>query len=248
MVLTHVSAAIERGVPVWGIPLDEVHTTRTDAKSSRREAGVVHHVGVLHENDVEVTHGVRVSKAPRTAIEVSTIVGLEAALVVVNGMLNLGLLTEEELRGEAHRLRYWPETLANHVLLHLVDKRMSSVAETRTDHLFWTQQLPRPEPQVEVRDEFNDLIGIVDFLWREHGVFLEFDGKIKYEKFRRRDESLNDYLRREKLREERICQVTGWICIRISWADLANPAATARRIRRLLESRRSGTPGLTRVP
>ena len=239
MVLTHVSAALERGVPVWGIPLDEVHTTRTDAKSSRREAGVVHHVGILEEEDVEVINGVRVSKAARTAIEVSATSTLEASLVVANGMLHLGLMTEEGLCAEAHRLRYWPETLGKHVLLHLVDKRMGSVAESRTDHFFWSQHLPRPEPQVEVRDEFNDLIGIVDFLWRELGVFLEFDGKIKYAQYKRPGESLDEYLRREKLREESICQVTGWVCIRISWADLERPAATARRIRRLLDSRRT---------
>jgi hypothetical protein len=239
MVLTHVSAAIERGVPVWGIALDEVHTTRTDAKSSRREAGVIHHVGILKEEDVEVINGVRVSKAARTAIEVSATSALDATLVVANGMLHLGLITEEELRAEAHQLRYWPETLGNHVLLHLVDKRMGSVAESRAGYLFWSQHLPRPEPQVEVRDEFNDLLGIVDFLWRDLGVFLEFDGKIKYSKFRRPGESLDEYLRREKLREENICQVTGWVCIRISWVDLEHPAATARRIRRLLESRRT---------
>ncbi len=238
MVLTHVSAAIERGVPVWNIPLDEVHVTRTDAKSSRREAGVVHHVGVLMEEDVEVTNGVRVSPTARCAIEVSTIAQLEGALVVANAMLNLGLMSEEELGAAAFALRYWPETLGNHLLLHLVDPRMESVAETRTAYMCWAQHLPRPEPQVVVRDENDYPFARVDFAWPEFGVFLEFDGRIKYEKFRRDGESLEDFLMREKAREERICQLTGWVCIRITWADLGRPAATARRIRRLLDSRR----------
>jgi hypothetical protein len=42
---------------------------------------------------------------------------------------------------------------------------------------------------------------------------------------------------REKAREERICQLTGWVCIRITWADLQTPRRTAQRIRRLLDSR-----------
>ena len=42
---------------------------------------------------------------------------------------------------------------------------------------------------------------------------------------------------REKAREERICQLTGWICIRITWAQLNAPVSLARRIRRILESR-----------
>ena len=114
---------------------------------------------------------------------------------------------------------------------------MSSVAESRADYLCHAQRLPRPEPQVEVYDEFGVLLGIVDFLWRGHGVFLEFDGKIKYEKYRRPGETLDEFLMREKKREELICQSTGWVCIRITWGNLEQPVATARRIRALLNSR-----------
>lgn len=237
MALTHVSNAVERGVPVWNIPLDEVHTTRTDGKGGRREAGVVHHVGILHEDEVEVVNGMRVSSAARCAVEVSTITSVEPALVVINAMMHAGLVDEPSLIAAITELKNWPSTLSNHLLLHLVDRRMSSVAETRTDYLCHTQRLPRPEPQAHVHDEFGNLLGIVDFVWREAGVFLEFDGKIKYEKHRKPGETLDAYLTREKRREERICQETGWVCIRITWADLETPVVTARRIRRLLESR-----------
>jgi hypothetical protein len=88
-----------------------------------------------------------------------------------------------------------------------------------------------------VRDGAGNLLGIVDFLWAQLGVFLEFDGRIKYERHRRPGESLADYLLREKRREEQICLDKGWICIRITWADLQRPAVLARRIRKALESR-----------
>ena len=45
------------------------------------------------------------------------------------------------------------------------------------------------------------------------------------------------FLLREKRREEQICALTGWVCIRITWEDLARPRLLARRIRRLLASR-----------
>ena len=51
-VLSHVSAAIEHGAPVWGVDLEIVHVTRTDGKPRRREAGVVHHTGVLPDDDL----------------------------------------------------------------------------------------------------------------------------------------------------------------------------------------------------
>lgn len=91
--------------------------------------------------------------------------------------------------------------------------------------------------QVDVYDALGKLLGCVDFLWPKHGVFLEFDGRIKYLIYRRPGETLADFLLREKKREERICQETGWICIRIGWSDLENPLETARRIRAILARR-----------
>ena len=69
-------------------------------------------------------------------------------------------------------------------------------------------------------------------------MFLEFDGRIKYQRLRREGESIEDVILREKRREELICAKTGWVCIRITWEDLARPTTTSRRIRALLESRR----------
>jgi hypothetical protein len=235
--LTHVSAAVERGAPVWNISLNEVHTTRTDGKGARREAGIVHHVGVLDEADVRIVNGVRVSAAARCAVEIIATATPEAALVVVNAMLHAAELTKEELVASVKAMKHWPHTLAAHLVVALADDRMESVAETRTYFLCRQQGLPRPDPQVKVYDEFGKLFARVDFAWPDRRVFLEFDGKIKYELYRREGETLDAYLMREKKREERICQLTGWVCIRIGWSDLEDPLTTARRIRRILEGR-----------
>jgi hypothetical protein len=237
-VVTHVSAAVERGAPVWGIPLTEVHTTRTDGRGGRREAGVVHHRGGLPEEHVEVVNGLRVSVASRCAIEVSTMAGVEQALVTVNGMLHKRMMTEQDVASMAADLKHWPDTLAANLVSRLCDRRFESAAETRADAMCRAQHLPRPEPQVEVYDEQGALFARVDFAWVDLGVFLEIDGNEKYEKYRREGETLEAYLMREKKREERICQLTGWVCIRIGWSDLERPAVTARRIRAVLESRR----------
>jgi hypothetical protein len=236
--LTHVSAAVERGVPVWNIPLDEVHTTRTDGKGARREAGVVHHVGALEEADVEVVNGVRVSPASRCAVEIIATATPEAALVVINGMLHAAELTRPQLLASVKAMKHWPHTLSAHVVVALADERMESVAETRTYFMCRQQGLPSLEPQVVVLDEGGQEFARVDFAWTELGVFLEFDGRIKYERYRREGETLEECLMREKKREERICQLTGWVCILIGWADLENPVATAARIRKVLDSRR----------
>ena len=235
--LTHVSAVVERRVPVWGISLGEVHTTRTDGKGARREAGVVHHAGVLTEAEVEVVDGVRLGPAPRSAVEVLASATPEAALVAINGMLHADVMSREELAQAVAAMKHWPHTLAAHVVLRMADGRMESPAETRTYYLCRQQRLPRPEPQYDILDEHGRVFARVDFAWPDHGVFLEFDGRIKYEQFRRDGETLEEYLMREKRREERICVLTGWVCLRIGWSDLENPAATGARIRGVLDSR-----------
>ncbi len=89
-------------------------------------------------------------------------------------------------------------------------------------------------------DESGRLVGRVDFLWAKYGVFGEMDGKLKYLTMRREGETLDEFLLREKRREEQICALTGWVCIRITWEDLARPRLLARRIRR--------TPGCPEPP
>ena len=71
----------------------------------------------------------------------------------------------------------------------------------------------------------------VDLAWPSLGLFLEFDGKVKYQRYLREGESVTDAVLREKQREELICELTGWRCIRIVWADLYHPERTAARIR-----------------
>lgn len=233
-VLSHVSAAIERGAPVWGFDLSQVHLTRTDGKAGRREAGLIHHRGRLGVDETEFVNGVPVVRAARVAAEVCTIAGVEKSLIVVNGLLHLRQTTAEEFASETGRTRYWPHSLTTELVLRLCDPRIESAGESRSSYLFWTQHLPRPEPQLEIFDEAGLSLGRVDFAWPEHGVFLEFDGREKYWRYRREHESLEDFLLREKRREELICQVTGWVCIRITWADLQRPGLTSSRIRKIL--------------
>lgn len=242
-VLTHSSAAIELGLPVWGVDLDVVHTTRTDGRSGRHERDWVQHRGRLPDDQVMAVDGARVSMPARCAIEMTTIATVEPALVTVNAILHTKAATLAELAQLARDVRHWPQSLTTDLVLTLACPDMESVAETRTDYLCYMSGLPRPRPQVPILDEGGREFARVDFAWEEYGVFLEFDGRIKYERFRREGETLEQFVMREKRREERICALTGWVCIRITWADLQNPAATAARIRALLASRRSAASG-----
>ena len=47
--------------------------------------------------------------------------------------------------------------------------------------LLWRAGLPIPVCQFEMVDEYGGTVARMDFAWPEHGVFLEFDGKVKYD-------------------------------------------------------------------
>ena len=87
----------------------------------------------------------------------------------------------------------------------------------------------------------------MDFAWPELGVFLEFDGRVKYERFRRPGETLDEFLLREKARESLVCQITGWTCIRITWADLDRPELLAARLRRIFVARQQSDASVVRA-
>jgi very-short-patch-repair endonuclease len=74
----------------------------------------------------------------------------------------------------------------------------------------------------------------LDFAWPELKVWVEVDGRAKYGRWLRPGESPTDAVLREKLREDAIREATGWICIRVTWADLADPVRLERRLRRAL--------------
>lgn len=236
-VVSHVSAAVEHGAAVWGIDLGTVHLTRRDGRCGRREAGVAQHRGTLEDDEVVLVNGIPVTRPARSALEVLATSETEPALVTIDSLLHQGSCTRAELVTVNREHKHWPSTLAAAVVLRLCDERIESAAESRTSYLCHAQRLPRPEPQVVIRDERGWVVGRVDFAWPRAGVFLEFQGKEKYLRHRREGESLENYLMREKRRIELICQLTGWVCIAITWADLARPEQTAARIRKVLASR-----------
>jgi hypothetical protein len=94
--------------------------------------------------------------------------------------------------------------------------------------------LPAPTTQFRVVDEAGVLVGITDLAWPEHGLLGEFDGKVKYGRLLSPGEDPTDVVFREKRREDRLREVTGYRVIRLTWADLLRGAETAARIRRLM--------------
>lgn len=229
VVLSHTSSLSELETPSWDLPLDDVHLTRRDGRTGRREAGVVQHCGRVTDADVELSGDLAYMNATRTALEICTITDVEHSLVVVNGLLRAGRTSLELLRSRYVDMEMWPSTLTTELVLRLADPRPDSVAESRWFYAFYLHKLPCPIPQYAVREE-GRVIARLDFAWPELGVWVEVDGRVKYDQLRGAGESPVDVLMREKRREERVRALTGWECIRVTWSDLAHPERIVARI------------------
>jgi hypothetical protein len=230
VVLSHASALMSYAAPTWGLPLEEVHVTRPDGRCGRKERGVRQHRGALRESDLTNRNGLVVTSGTKTALDITTCAGTEASLVAVNHLLRVGYTTLHDLRDRYLSMAHDPFTLRTDLVLRLADARLESVGETRTLYLMFRAGIPAPIPQYEVRDEEGHLVARLDFAWPELGVWLEFDGRVKYSRHLRDGETVVDAVLREKQRESRVAELTGWRCIRITWADLECPAATVARI------------------
>jgi hypothetical protein len=235
VVLSHLSSANEWGAPLWDVDLSEVHLTRCDGKAGRREAGVDQHRGRLLDGDLaSAQFGNVATSATRTCLELTTMLDVEHAVVEIDALLHRELTTVDALRTRYAAMERWPETLRTDLILRLVDGRSESVGESRTRYLCWAEHLPAPIPNYPIQDRRGRIVHRVDLAWPEYGVFLEFDGKVKYQRHLRDGETVTDAVLREKRREDLVCELTGWRCIRLIWADLYTPALTADRIRMLL--------------
>jgi len=230
LVVSHSSAMPEYDGPTWGLPTETTHVTRIDGRAGRREAGIVQHQGLLLPEDLAERNGILITGGVRTAIDVTTILDVEAALVAVNHLLHAGLATKDNLWARYSLMGHHPNTLTTDLVFRLADARIESVGESRTFYLMWRHHVPAPEPQLVITDRHGREVARLDFAWPGRKRWLEFDGRQKYVKFLREGESVTDAVLREKGREDLVRELTGWRCMRITWADLADPVRLAARI------------------
>lgn len=245
VVLSHVSALAEWNAPLWGFDLGDVHLSRRDGRAGRAEAGVRQHCGALLPEDVVSQDGVELTSVIKTCLDVSMLRRPEPALVAVNHLLHEWGVDAARLRDRYERIAddamgamvRWPGSLQSNIVLHLADQRIESPGESCLLYLCWKYGLPLPIPQYEIRGADGRLLARVDFAWPELGIYLEFDGRVKYTTLLRAGQSAVDVLLDEKERDQAIFEEVGWIGIRVNWPQCNDGERTARRIKRVMASR-----------
>ncbi len=231
LVLSHTSAAVEHGLRLYQPDLRRIHVTPLEGVLARTTRDIVYHQGAINADDVVEVNGCPVTRASRAALEAASIADLNQGLVILDSAVDLDLTDINALWREYQRVARWPGARRLQVAVRLARPGANSVGETLARFLMWTQHIPEPTLQFEVHAPSGQLIGRSDFGWPEYGLLGEFDGMQKYGRLRRAHESPGEALAREKVREDRLREMTGFLMVRIVWSDLFTPDETGTRIR-----------------
>jgi hypothetical protein len=244
-ILSHASATVFHGLPVWNADLTRVHVNRPGSAGLAR-TGVIHpHRAQLAEDEVVMIDGVLVTSVARTILDLSRAYGFESGVVTADAALRTKQVTAEELAVVVERAQSRKAAgIAPHVVA-FADGLAESVGESRSRVMFARVGLPRPVLQREIHANSGRLIGRVDFDIERFRTVGEFDGLRKYCRDLRPGERPEDAVVREKLREDEIRE-TDRQMVRWIWREIASPEVVLGRFQRAFA--RAGFPDWTPCP
>jgi hypothetical protein len=232
-VVSHQSAAVLHGLPLWGVRLDRVHVTRRPPAWNDTSRVLVAHVGRLQDDDVEIIDGVAVTGVVRTALDLARSLPYEAAVVVLDAALHTGRLDGGRLLERLDDLAGGPGSRAAARAVRFADGRSESVGESRSRLLLHRLGVAPSGLQFEVRTPQGRFVAQTDFVWEQQRLVGEFDGRIKYGRLLRPGQKPGDAVFEEKQREDAI-RDENWSVVRWVWSELQRPAVLGARVERAL--------------
>ena len=214
--LSHISAAAEHGLDSHDLDFTTVHVTRLGKANGRREAGVVHHKGVVDDSELVEKDGRLIIEPARAVVEVCMLASIESGMVTASSALRTEQVDEQQLQAMAARFDRWKGVRHARIACKLADQDLESVGEVRSFHMAWRWNLPRPQLQFEVFDARGVLLGRSDFAWPEFRHLGEFDGLIKYGRLNPYSTDPGQAIVDEKLRED-LLRAEAWGMSRWVW-------------------------------
>jgi hypothetical protein len=233
-VLSHQSAVLFHGLPVWGAPLGNVHVTRLGAGSTRVRAGLKSHRRSLADHEVTAMGSIQVTTPARALVDMACEVGFESAVCSMDAALRAPMVSPESLNDAVERVERLTGAGNARRAVAFANAGSESVGESRMRVAIGELGLPSPILQHEFRGPFGRLVGRVDFWWPAECVIAEFDGLVKYRGSLGRPVEV---VVGEKLREDALRELTGATFVRVVWSDLQTRDELGRKLRRALDHR-----------
>lgn len=218
-----IRASHHAGLAVHGLPLYDcdlrVFDLAAKVEHSSRQ-GIVR-VHPIAEGDVAArVKGVAAASVSTCLVETAATSGVVAGVVALDAALQQRFVTLDEVRERAGTMsvRYGGRSVQ--LMIEQADPTCESPGESRTRLILRSLGMVFVA-QAEIRAP--GFLARVDFLIGR--VVVEFDGAVKYAGAEGRDA-----LMREKRREDELRRL-GYEIVRLTWADLADPARVGRLIR-----------------
>ncbi len=212
-VLSHTSAA-----RVWRMPLPHGQDDRlqvTVPRSCRRWAPTLAqvHRRTLHEADVALVEGVRVTSPARTLVDLASCLPMADAVAAADHSVREGLLSLAALDDRVRATR-GPGSLKPRCLVALCDPAAESAIESLLRVELRLGGLPLPDLQLQIPTPAG--IVRVDFGWPRARLVVEVDGfafhsdRAAYRRDRERGNAL---------------QLLGWRVLRFTWEQVVGRAS-----------------------
>lgn len=221
--VSHHSALALMELAVHGVD-DDVHMCRVGSGKSYRTTGLHVHGAVGREHTTTVD-GTLVVTPALACLQVAAAYGVESGLVAADSALRSGRCSREDLTALLRLPTLRRGQRSARLVAEHADGRRESAGESRSWWLLQQLPVPRPIPQVFVRNG-GVVVARVDFLLEGTTVVVEFDGMLKYS-------GIAD-VHAEKRREDAL-RGLGYEVVRLTWDDLARPDVVLRKVRAALD-------------
>lgn len=166
-----------------------VLVTGEAATRVRVTAGIEVFRSVVPPEERDVVGGVPVTGPTRTAFDLARLWPLVPAVVALDRLLALGLVTLEEVCGLLHERARWNGVPRGRRVLGLADGGAESPRETHLRLLWQAAGFGRPLCNPVVTDSGGGFVARVDLLDPDAGVVGEYDGVVHAEAARRADDA-----------------------------------------------------------
>jgi hypothetical protein len=228
---SHQSAALIHGLDLLRAPAPDTVslTCGPGGYRGRSPSGVLFHSAQLPRNHVMRRHGVWVTTATRTVVDLARSLPFMEGVVVADSALRLGKTNDFGLADMLRACSRWPGIERARGAVKFSDELAESVLESCARVIFAEAGLPPPVLQAVIAGKDGEFVGRVDFYWPEYQTIAEADGMAKYnDPGRARLEVKRDI----RLRE------AGNKVIHFTWGELFNqPERVITRIRTAFAAR-----------
>lgn len=239
-VVSHQSAAVLLGVPLWGVRLDRVHVTRRPPSSSESGRYLRTHVAKLRDHELTTVDGLVVTDSTRTLLDLARTLPHEPAVAILDAALRTLSIPAVDLEARLADIAGTAGSRAAARAVRFADARSESVGESRSRVLLHRLGLAPSRLQIPLRGSGGTPLGRGDFAWEAERVIGEFDGRVKYGRLLRPGQDAGDALFAEKRREDAI-RDEEWGVVRWTWSELVPGDVVGDRVRRALDRGRRRT-------